>query len=63
MTAKLWDAVTGQAIRTFAGHSAAIDSVALSPDGKRIVTGSFDKTLRLWSADTGELIRAFGGTP
>ena len=28
-------------------------SVAFSPDGKTILTGSFDKTARLWDAATG----------
>jgi WD40 repeat protein len=31
-------------------------SVAFSPDGKRIVGGSLDKTLRLWDAETGKAI-------
>ncbi|QIS21379.1 TIR domain-containing protein [Nocardia terpenica] len=36
-----------------------VSGVAFSPDGKRIVSGSFDKTLRLWDAATGKPI----GTP
>ena len=29
------------------------DAVAFSPDGKRIVTGSSDRTARVWDAETG----------
>ena len=31
-------------------------SAAFSPDGKRIVTASFDKTARLWDAESGKQI-------
>ena len=29
-------------------------SVAFSPDGKRVVSGSFDKKIRIWDAETGK---------
>jgi WD40 repeat protein len=36
------------------GHTGPVRSVALTPDGTRIVTGSSDKTARVWNAGTGE---------
>ncbi|KJU85826.1 repeat-containing protein [Candidatus Magnetobacterium bavaricum] len=38
------------------GHSKDINSVAISPDGTKIVSGSADKTLRIWDMTTGNLI-------
>ncbi|KIK71614.1 hypothetical protein GYMLUDRAFT_150144, partial [Collybiopsis luxurians FD-317 M1] len=35
-------------------HTRTVHSVAFSPDGKKIVSGSKDKTLRIWDAETGE---------
>jgi WD40 repeat protein len=32
-------------------------AVAFSPDGKHIVSGSSDKTIRLWDAETGEMLQ------
>jgi hypothetical protein len=38
---------------TLRGHAGEVWSVAFSPDGTRIVTGSADKTANLWDAKTG----------
>ena len=50
----IWDAQTGQAIRTLAGHSDGVHAVAFSPDGRWILSGSWDQTLKVWDAETGE---------
>jgi WD40 repeat protein/serine/threonine protein kinase len=35
------------------GHVQGITDIAFSPDGKRVLTGSFDNTPRVWDAETG----------
>ncbi len=37
-----------------AGHSGTVWSIAYSPDGTTIATGSGDNTVRLWDAATGQ---------
>ena len=41
-------------ITTLKGHSDAVTSVAFSPDGKRLGTGSRNQMLKLWAVDTGQ---------
>ncbi|KAF9060132.1 hypothetical protein BDP27DRAFT_433152 [Rhodocollybia butyracea] len=41
---------------TIEGHSSIIHSVAFSPDGNHIASGSADRTLRIWDACTGDLL-------
>ena len=39
---------------TLTGHLNTVASVAYSPDGKHIVSGSYDQTVKVWDAATGE---------
>ena len=41
------------ALQQLKGHDDHVVSVAFSPDGSKIVSGSFDKTIRVWDASTG----------
>ena len=41
---------------TLRGHSSVVHSVAYSPDGKHIVSGSDDKTVKIWDSSTGKLV-------
>ena len=43
--------------RTLAGHTGTITSIAITPDSKRIVSGSLDESIRVWDLDTGECLR------
>jgi WD40 repeat protein len=43
----------GSTIYTYQGHTDRVTSVAWSPDGRHIVSGSVDKTVQVWSAVQG----------
>lgn len=58
---KMWDAETGKAIRTFAGHTRGLACVEWSRDGKEIVSAGNDQVIKLWNADSGECMKEFKG--
>ncbi|MEW6409664.1 MAG: caspase family protein [Nitrospirota bacterium] len=43
------------------GHTNEVHGALFLPDGRHILTGSYDKTLKLWNAQTGREIRTFHG--
>ncbi len=50
-----------QPLLTMKGHTDPVYSVAVSPDGKLLATGSFDKTVKLWDGVTGKEVRTLAG--
>ena len=49
---KLWDAASGQELFNLRGHTDSVGSVAFSPDGKRLISGS-DTMVKIWDAASG----------
>jgi WD40 repeat protein len=56
-----WQRQAHLEIKTLRGHMAAVNSVAFSPDGQRIVTGSFDQTAKVWEASSGKEVFTLKG--
>ncbi len=57
----MWDAATGKELLTLRGHSGDVNSVACSPDGKRLATASADQTAKVWDAATGKELLTLRG--
>ena len=51
----------GAAVVPQLGHTGSVEAVAFSPDGRFIVSGSSDETLKVWDAANGALLKTFKG--
>ncbi|MCL9794842.1 P-loop NTPase fold protein, partial [Frankia sp. AgKG'84/4] len=52
-TVRIWNRDTGTEHTTLTGHTGTVLSVAVTPDGQQIISGSDDGTVRIWNRDTG----------
>ena len=55
----IWDARTGELLETLQGHTYRVWDVAFTPDGRGLVSGSHDNTLKYW--DISRLANGPGG--
>ncbi|MHC4560307.1 MAG: protein kinase domain-containing protein, partial [Planctomycetota bacterium] len=53
--------IMDQSLLTLRGHRDVVWSVAISPDGRYIVSGSWDETIKIWDAATGHELRTIKG--
>ena len=59
-TLKVWDLEQGALLATLEGHGAGVRAVAVTPDGRRAVSGSDDRTLKVWDLEQGALLHPRG---
>ena len=57
--ARVWEVATGKPVSRLEGNAAAVYALAFTPDGKSVLTGGEDTTLRLYDAATGRPVRRF----
>ena len=62
----LWQGCRGEEAASLEAHDGAVAALAVSPDGRFLVSAGFDNTIKLWNTGTRQLIRVLkqtGGKP
>jgi WD40 repeat protein len=56
---RIWETDTGKLLYELKGHTGEVQSIAFSPDGQRLLSGSADHTVRLWNVTTRKQLGLF----
>jgi len=58
---QLWDPQSGHLMRSMEGHTDSLTPFSFSDDGKRLVSGSIDKTVRVWDLSSSQSVQVLSG--
>nr|XP_043636512.1 WD40 repeat-containing protein HOS15 isoform X2 [Erigeron canadensis] len=61
-TIKLWDADTGNLLHSLVAHGDPVYSVAFSPNGEYLASGSLDKCMHIWSVKEAKVVKTYVGS-
>lgn len=59
-TVKIWDAATGNCLTTLSDHSRSVNSIALSPDGRTLISAD-GNTIKVWNVTMGNCLATLKG--
>jgi WD40 repeat protein len=58
---RVWDVSSGRELTCMRGHKRVVESVAFSPMGDSVVSGSWDETIRIWNVSNGRELACLRG--
>ncbi|KAJ0604020.1 putative transcription factor WD40-like family [Helianthus annuus] len=61
-TIKLWDVETGRLLHSLVAHGDPVYSVAFSPNGEYLASGSLDKCMHIWSVKEARVVKTYEGS-